>query len=432
MSAALAPGLVLLGVLTVFGGVAARLVPWRYRPLPAATEAVLDEAQCRHAGRFHAQLRPVRRAGVTVGLAVPLLLGLTPAGAALIGLLPGSGNAAGRWTLAVLLLVGTSWACGLPTALLGRGISIRFGLDRQRSRSWWADQLKSLALAGSALWLALGAVLWLIRSAPATWWVIVLVVGLPLVLLVATALPPLVEAMFARCVPMADGPLRVEILALAARAGVSVSRVLVADASRRTTALNAYVAGLGPTRRIVVYDTLLACAPVPEVLSVLAHELGHARHRDVLAGTVLGALGGAVGICAAAVLLGLGPVRALAGVDRLGAIESAPLLGALATVGSLLTAPLWTAISRRVETRADHFALTVTGDPAAFLAVHRRLAATNLEDLEPSWWRRAWYGTHPTTAQRIALARLWRSSAGPPISSRSRPALASARRERPA
>ena len=117
--------------------------------------------------------------------------------------------------------------------------------------------------------------------------------------------------------PMADGPLRTSLMRLAERDGVPVRDVLVADASRRTTALNAYVSGLGPTRRIVVYDTLLREAPPEQVEAVVAHELGHAKRNDVLTGTLIGALGAAAGVCALYLIGSWGGLLRRAGVDSI-------------------------------------------------------------------------------------------------------------------
>src|SRR5258705_10666713 len=97
---------------------------------------------------------------------------------------------------------------------------------------------------------------------------------------------------------MPEGELRSRLLTLAARDGVPVRDVLVADASRRTTALNAYVSGLGPTRRIVVYDTLLRDAPAAEVEAVVAPGLGPAKDNDVFTRTLLGALAAGAALCA--------------------------------------------------------------------------------------------------------------------------------------
>src|SRR5690606_18534529 len=110
-----------------------------------------------------------------------------------------------------------------------------------------------------------------------------------LVVLLSFVLPMVVEPLFLRFAPMAAGPVRDRLVELARRAGTPVRQVLVADASRRSRAMNAYVSGLGPTRRVVAFDTLLS-APPPEVAAVVAHELAHARYRDVAAGTARGAL----------------------------------------------------------------------------------------------------------------------------------------------
>ena len=136
-----------------------------------------------------------------------------------------------------------------------------------------------------------------------------------LVVLLSFVLPVIVEPIFNKFTPMAAGPLRTELIAMADRDGVPVRDVLVADASRRTRAVNAYVSGFGPTRRIVVYDTMLTEATPDEVVSVVAHELGHAKDNDVLIGTVIGALGTAAAVIVLYLLGSWGWLLRLAGVD---------------------------------------------------------------------------------------------------------------------
>jgi STE24 endopeptidase len=181
----------------------------------------------------------------------------------------------------------------------------------------------------------------------------------------------------------------------------------VADASRRTTALNAYVSGFGSTRRIVVYDTLLRTAPPAEVRLVVAHELGHAKRNDVLVGTLLGALGAAAACCAAYLLVSAPEVLRLAGVERFGDGRSVPLLLALAALAGVVTMPAQALVSRRIEARADVHSLDLTGDPATFIASEQRLSVTNLSDLQPNPIVYALFFTHPSGPERIALARDW-------------------------
>src|SRR5690606_38708989 len=143
-------------------------------------------------------------------------------------------------------------------------------------------------------------------------------------------------------------------------------------ASRRTRAVNAYVSGLGPTRRIVVFDTLLAQAPPAAAESVVAHELAHARHRDVAGGPLLGARGAAAMVVGWYLLGGWGGLLRVAGAGSVTQPRAVALLVAVATVAGVLAAPAQALVSRRVEARADAHALALTGDPAGFAAMQAR------------------------------------------------------------
>ena len=226
-----------------------------------------------------------------------------------------------------------------------------------------------------------------------------------LVVLLSFVFPVLVEPLFNTFTPMPAGPLRDELITMAARDGIPVRDVLVADASRRTTGLNAYVSGLGATRRIVVYDTLLRETPAGEVRSVVAHELGHAKDRDPEVGTLLGAIGAAAAVVA---LYLVGQSEALlrrAGVDSMGSPRAIGLVVAVVTLAGLVTGPLQSLVSRRVEVRADRHALQLTGNSADFAAMQLRLAAVNIADVHPPRLEYLLFATHPDTVERLAAAR---------------------------
>jgi STE24 endopeptidase len=186
----------------------------------------------------------------------------------------------------------------------------------------------------------------------------------------------------------------------------------VADASRRTTSLNAYVSGYGATRRIVVYDTLLARASEPEVRSVVAHELGHADDNDVGHFTWVGALGLAAGVCLLYLALTSPALQRRAGIESAADPRSVALLVALFAVVSLASSPVQSLVSRRVEARADVHALQLTGDVETFVSMQRRLSTENLSDLDPPLLVYAMFASHPTGPQRIALAREWERRGG--------------------
>jgi STE24 endopeptidase len=187
---------------------------------------------------------------------------------------------------------------------------------------------------------------------------------------------------------------------------------LVADASRRTTKLNAYVSGLGRTRRLVLFDTVLGEANRPEVELVVAHELGHRQARHVAKATVLGMLGAAVFVTALWALLDLPALRSALGVTGARDPRIVPFVLLLGSLLSLASSPFGAALSRNWERQADAFSLELTRDPATFESTHRRLALANLADLAPPrFFYLAWF-SHPTPPERIAAARALRQAGG--------------------
>ena len=180
-------------------------------------------------------------------------------------------------------------------------------------------------------------------------------------LVASFAYPLVVEPLFNRFTPLPDGSLRTSVLELADREGVAVDDVLVADASRRTTTLNAYVSGFGATKRVVLYDNLVEDTPEDQALSVVAHELAHARHDDVLVGSALGALGVLVGVG----LLGLVMTPRPGGREGVPDPARTPRVLAWLAVATLLVSPVQSGISRSIETRADVDALRATESPSA-------------------------------------------------------------------
>ena len=226
------------------------------------------------------------------------------------------------------------------------------------------------------------------------WWPLVAAAaGALFVLIVSFVAPVVIEPIFNRFQPLEDQTLARELRDLADRAGAPVRDVLVADASRRTTKVNAYVSGVGRTRRVVLFDTLLGKSSPAETKLVVAHELGHRRARHVLKGTLL-----AMASTAAFVLF----LWLVVGTPEPAEI---PLTLLLAAALQLVALPLGAALSRRWERVADRFALVLTGDPTVFEETFRTLALENLSDLDPP--RALYYAlfSHPTVPERIAFAR---------------------------
>ncbi|MCY7396022.1 MAG: M48 family metallopeptidase [Nocardioides sp.] len=387
--------------LVLLVAVAAWRVPWDPVAGPVLRAPAAGDwftpAQVARGEDFASWARVWSLSSVLVSLAVACWFGLTRAGRSLVEGLPGPWWLRTALCVTVLTLLGR--VVTLPFAVLQRRRVRAFGLSEQ---DWWgfaADLVRTQVVTIAATTVAVLVLLGIARRWPRTWPAVAGATLGVLVLLGSFAYPVLVEPVFNRFTALPPGPLRTDILALAEREGVRVDNVLVADASRRTTTLNAYVSGYGSTRRVVLYDTLVDDLPADETLSVVAHELTHARHDDVLTGSVLGALGAATGVG----LLGLLLVRRTEHEEPVGAGD-VPRLLALVAVASLLVGPVQHGISRQIETRADVGALEATRDPAGFIRLQQELAARSVADLTPPPAWQWWFGSHPTTVNRIALA----------------------------
>ena len=343
------------------------------------------------ASRYH---RPLYLAALARLLLVVAVYALLVGGG--IG---GLGWAAESAVWAAVVVLAATLAC-LPLDLW-RGLlhERRWGLSTQGLRGWLTDRARSTGLAillAAGLWTALVA---LARAVP-RWWPAAAAFGAAIVVLALALLAPLLlEPLFNHFQPLADDELDRELRALADRARVPLGGVLVADASRRTEKSNAYVSGIGPTRRLVIWDTLLRSASKAELKLVVAHELAHQRERHVLKGTLL-AMAGAV----VAVLL----LWAVLGSPRPDDYPSAALVIVALELAAL---PPGSALSRRFERIADRCSIRLTGDREAFVQTHLRLARTNLADLDPPRIVYLILFTHPTPPERLALAAASRDQA---------------------
>ncbi|GAA2700489.1 M48 family metalloprotease [Micromonospora olivasterospora] len=410
--------LTLAGLVVALVVAAALLVPWHRPPAPRADQlAALRDLPVEQVARgraFRAALRPGGWAALAVGLLVALALGLSPLGGRLVELVarPFGGHWVAQAVLGGLAVLFVADLLTVPFSAWRHAILTRYGLATNGWGGWTVDLLKSYAVTAVIGALALLGFYTVTRIAPRWWWAFGAAGAALLVVLLSFVVPVLVEPVFNRFTPMEQGPLRTELTSMAARDGVPVRDVLVADASRRTRAVNAYVSGLGPTRRVVVYDTMLREATPAEVTSVVAHELGHAKDRDVWTGTLTGALGAALAVVALYLLGSAGPLLRLAGVDSIAEPRALPLLLALVTVAGLVSAPAQALVSRRIEARADAHALALTRDPATFEAMQRRLAGINLADPDPPRWEYLYSASHPSTVERIAAARAYAREAG--------------------
>ena len=294
----------------------------------------------------------------------------------------------------------TTAVVALPLAALARDRAKDVGLVTQAWPDWLGDQAKAAGI-GAVFSAIGGAVLvFAMRRIGRRWWIPAAVVVVAFGAITTYAGPVLLDPVFNKFTPVPEGKLRSDVLELAREAGVDVGQVYEMDASRRTTAANAYVTGLGHTKRVVLYDNLVNDFTPAETRMVVAHELGHVHHHDTRNGLIWLAIVVPFGMWAVAALVarlaprdgGLGPR----------AVPAAAL--AIAIVAPVLTM-VSNQLSRPVEARADAFSLQLTDDPQTLIDFQRRIAVKNVSDPQPPGVARFLLGTHPSTLERIGMAK---------------------------
>jgi STE24 endopeptidase len=293
----------------------------------------------------------------------------------------------------------------LPLAYVrGYAIEHAWGRSTQDLVGWLADVGRSLGIAAVVAGISALVFFAVVRWQPRVWWVLGWLAFTALTAAMTFLYPIVIAPLFNTFTPLEPGSLRDRALEMARDAGVSVDEVLVADASRRTTAENAYVAGIGSSKRLVLYDTLLASGSEDETLHVVAHELGHRSENHVAQNVLIASGGLLVGFGALAWLSHRAGFWSWGGASGISDLRAIPLLMLFVAVATLVLLPFENLISRSHEARADEIALELTEDPDTAIRTFRRLAFSNLADLRPPDAAVAILYTHPPIPDRIDRA----------------------------
>jgi STE24 endopeptidase len=322
-----------------------------------------------------------------------------------------------RWLQAyafLLFLLLARIALSLPLSLYGHHLGLVYGLSVQRWPSWFADLAKGFAIE----WLLGGALLmllfWIIRRLPRTWWLAFWAALVPIVLAAVAFAPIVLDPLYNRFEPLALH--HSDLVQQLEHMGVPRSRQYLMLASAKVTTPNAYVTGLGPTSRIVVWDTSLTPGkpPSPEILWIVGHECGHYALHHVLTGTLL-TLAGQLPLF----YLGFGLLHLL--LARFGTRwrianqadwgTAAVLLLAFSLV-SALTEPIDNTISRHIEHEADIYGQEaihgLVPDPqTAVLRANDSDGLRALEDPRPTAFEEFWLYNHPATGRRAAFGKAY-------------------------
>lgn len=345
--------------------------------------------------------------GAAVLVGWTLMGGLDLLNQALLGWL-GGGMAQQLALLAAFALI--SGLIDLPLSLAQTfGVEQRFGFNQMTWKLWLSDLLKS-ALVGTLIGLPIAAlILWLMGAAGPLWWLWAWGAWMGFNVLLMWIYPSFIAPLFNRFQPLQDEALKARVTALMQRCGFAAKGLFVMDGSRRSAHANAYFTGFGAAKRVVFYDTLLQQLTPAEVEAVLAHELGHFKHRHIaqrMAGLFALSLAGFA-------LLGWLSTRGwfytgLGVVPNLSLDGAAPndalalLLFLLAVpVFSFFVTPLFSALSRRDEFEADAYAMQQAGG-AHLASALLKLYEDNAATLTPDPWYVGFYYSHPPALARLA------------------------------
>lgn len=293
----------------------------------------------------------------------------------------------------------------LPLGYYAYAFDRSYGFARQSIGLWLADRGRGYLVglfSAVAVWLGY----WLLRRSPRRWWLWLWLAAVPWLAAQAALWPVVIAPLYNRFTPMPESPLRSRLLDLASRAGIRGARVYVVDSSRRTTKLNAYVAGVGPTKRIVIWDTTLKALSEDEVAAIMGHEMGHYVLHHVWWSVVAGS-GGAL------VILWLlsralpwtirrwGDSLGIRGTDDLAGL---PLVLLLLYVALFLQTPAASGLSRYQEHEADRFGLELTGLNEATARAFIAFVNRDYADPDPPPFIVFWFYTHPPLRDRVDFA----------------------------
>ncbi|HEY4591585.1 MAG TPA: M48 family metallopeptidase [Thermoanaerobaculia bacterium] len=285
-----------------------------------------------------------------------------------------------------------------------------YGLSDQTAAKWWSDQVKGLLVGCTGIALLLWIPYLLLRKSPRRWWLYSGLTAFPLLTLLLFIAPIWIEPLFNQFGPMKNKALESQILALADRAGIEGSRVYEVNKSVDTNTVNAYVTGFGGSKRIVLWDTILAKLSPPEVLYAMGHEMGHYvlghTWQLILLGTALALFGAWVIHLTAGELIAR--YRDRFGFAELADVASLPLMGLLLGVVSLVISPAVLAFGRHVEHEADRFGLEITRDNHDCATAFVKLQQENLSNPRPSLLYKLWRADHPPLGERIDFCNEYR------------------------
>ncbi|HVR43139.1 MAG TPA: M48 family metallopeptidase [Thermoanaerobaculia bacterium] len=372
-------------------------------PVPEPTEKAL---------RYYRTGNVLWAVGLAWGIVVPLILLFSGLSARMRDLAKRIGR---KWffVIAIYAVVFTviTWVIDLPLAYYaGYARQHEYGLSNQTLGKWWGDSLKGLMVGAIILPLVLWVPYLLLRRSPRRWWLWSGLAAIPFIVLMLFVAPVWIDPLFNRFGPMKDQALERSILDLASKAGIEGSRVFEVEKSVDTKAVNAYVTGFLDTKRIVLWDTIIAKLDRDELLFVMGHEMGHYVLRHVAQIIVFSS---------AIIIIGLFVVHRTAnrliarwgsrwGFTELSDVASLPLIMLLFSLATFVLTPAVLMLTRHIEHEADRFGLEITRNNRAAATAFIRLQQENLAVPRPGSLYKLWRSSHPPIGERVDFINAYR------------------------
>ena len=308
--------------------------------------------------------------------------------------------------LFALLLTFAQTIMGIPFSLYRNfRIENKYGFNTMTFKLWFTDLVKGLAIGTVIGTITVLAALSLVGWSPDFWWFWVWLFFLAFSIFMMYLSPYVIEPLFYKFEPLSVEGLEDRIRSLMEKAGLKVSRVFQVDASRRSRHSNAYFTGIGKTKRIVMFDTLLQQMSQDEILAVLAHEVGHWKKKHVLKRIIMTEVLAFCGLFLAYQLVNSSVLPGLVGLADASFFAKMVILGFIASIVMFPFTPLFSWLSRRDERESDTFALEMTGTPEAMASALVKLSKENLSNLHPHPLYAGFYYSHPPAVERIRQLR---------------------------
>ncbi|MBP1992453.1 M48 family metallopeptidase [Paenibacillus eucommiae] len=291
----------------------------------------------------------------------------------------------------------------LPIDYLLLRVNQSYGISNETLALFFSDHIKNFLINGIGTLIIVAIFRLLLNKSPRRWWLWLWLISIPLLLFVSFVQPVLLDPLYNDFQPLQDQGLKKEILTLAEQADIPTDQVYQVNMSERTNAINAYVNGIGGNARIVLWDTILNKLQKEEILSVMAHEMGHFVEKHIYWGILYGMILSFIGFWLASYIYRYSIQRwgAVWGIHGERDLAALPVLLAIVAAMGFLSAPAQNTFSRVMEHRADTYAMKITHNGDAAIHAFQKIAKENLAPVtQPKlikWFR----GSHPTIAERI-------------------------------